>query len=302
MTRVFSGQTRYQKVEVYDTVPFGRLLLLDGKTQSTEADEYVYHEALVHPAMLAHPDPRRIFIGGGGEGATLREALTHRSVERAVMVDLDGEVVALCREYLPQWHQGAFEDPRTELLHEDARAYLEREQEPFDVMVLDLVDPMEAGPAYKLYTQEFYQLASSRLGPQGTLVVQSGPAISGMMLPNSTMAQGETTPGVLTDLSRGFTALCHTLATVFPVVVGYSAVVPAFGGAWSFVLASKGTDDPSAWPPEEVDRRVAARISRELRFYDGVTHRGLFSLPKPLREAVAREKWVVTEDRPLMVP
>ena len=299
--RVFSGQTRYQTVEIYDTAPFGRVLLLDGKTQSSESDEYVYHEALVHPVMLAHPAPKRVFIGGGGEGATLREVLLHRSVEQAVMVDLDEEVVALCKEHLPQWHRGAFDDPRTELRHEDAYAFLERETEPFDVMVLDLVDPMEAGPAYRLYTQEFYRMAFERLSPGGALVVQSGPAIAGMMAGPAT-AESSGVPEALTDLSRGFTALHHTLSTVFPTVVGYSAVVPAFGGPWSFVLASKGSDDPSEWTPEEVDARVSQRISRDLHYYDGVTHRSMFALPKPLREALAQEDWIVTEQRPLMVP
>ena len=123
--RVYSGHTPFQKVEIVDTVSFGRVLLLDGKTQSTEADEFVYHESLVHPVLLSIPDPKRVFIGGGGEGATLREVLRHRSVKEAVMVDLDAEVVALCREHLATWHQGAFDDPRTTLVHDDALTFLE---------------------------------------------------------------------------------------------------------------------------------------------------------------------------------
>ena len=177
---VYTGHTKYQQVEIFDTETFGRVLRLDGKTQSSQSDEYVYHEALVHPVMLHHPAPRRVFIGGGGEGATLREVLRHRSVESVVMVDLDEEVVNLCKEHLPTWHQGAFDDPRVELRHEDALAYLENAEQPFDVMILDLVDPMEAGPAYRLYTQEFYHMAMDRLTEHGALVVQSGPAIAGM--------------------------------------------------------------------------------------------------------------------------
>ena len=99
---LFSGTTAYQRVEVLDSGVFGRTLVLDGKTQSTEYDEFIYHESLVHPAMLFHPDPRAVFIGGGGEGGTLREVLVHRSVERATMIDLDREVVELCRAHLPQ--------------------------------------------------------------------------------------------------------------------------------------------------------------------------------------------------------
>ena len=117
----YSGQTDYQNVEVLESDTFGRALALDGKTQSTERDEFVYHEALVHPAMLAHPGPRSVFIGGGGEGGTLRETLAHRSVEQVVMLDLDRRVVELCREFLPHHSEGSFEDPRVTLIHQDAR-------------------------------------------------------------------------------------------------------------------------------------------------------------------------------------
>ena len=172
---LYSGETAYQKVEVLESTVFGRSLVLDGKTQSTERDEHIYHEALVHPAMLSHPGPRSVFIGGGGEGGTLREILAHRSVNRVVMLDLDREVVDLCRRYLPQHHQGSFDDPRVELLHQDAREYLAACPDSFDVMVMDLVDPMEGGTAYLLYTEEYYRIAKARLKPGGILVTQSGP-------------------------------------------------------------------------------------------------------------------------------
>lgn len=298
---VYSGRTKYQRIEILDTEPFGRVLRLDGKTQSSQSDEYVYHEALVHPVMLHHPAPRRVFIGGGGEGATLREALRHRSVESVVMVDLDEEVVSLCKEHLPTWHQGAFDDPRVELRHEDALAYLENTDEPFDVMVLDLVDPMEAGPAYRLYTQEFYRMANDRLADNGALVVQSGPAIAGMTAGPATDEKSHRS-AALTDLVRGFTALYHTLGSVFPIVTGYSPVIMDFGGAWSFVLAVKSGEDPAGLAPERVDALIDNRITGGNRYYDGITHRHIFSLPKPLRDALAAETWIVTEEHPLLVP
>ncbi len=173
---LYSGKTDYQNVEVLESDLYGRSLVLDGKTQSTERDEHIYHEALVHPAMLMHPQPRTVFIGGGGEGGTLREVLSHKSVERVVMLDLDREVVDLCRRYLQQHHQGSFDDPRVELLHQDARAYLENCDQQFDVMIMDLVDPLEGGTAYLLYTAEYYSIAKSKMNPGGILVTQSGPA------------------------------------------------------------------------------------------------------------------------------
>src|SRR3970282_2718085 len=118
---VYSGQSKFQTIEVVESPKFGKMLILDGKIQSAALDEHIYHEALVHPAMLMHPHPRRVLILGGGEGAALREVLRYGMVEQVVMVDLDEEVVALCRQHLPEIAGKAFEDPRATLVTEDAR-------------------------------------------------------------------------------------------------------------------------------------------------------------------------------------
>jgi spermidine synthase len=109
-----SSRSAYQQIDVLETEAFGRCLILDGRVQSAEADEFIYHEALVHPAMVTHPDPRQVLILGGGEGATLREVLRHRTVERAVVVEIDPQVIEISRRYLPEWSDGAFDDPRAE--------------------------------------------------------------------------------------------------------------------------------------------------------------------------------------------
>ena len=121
---LYDGQTKFQSARIIRSRSFGICLVLDGKVQSCEADEFIYHEALVQPAMITHPCPQTVFIAGGGEGATLREALRHKTVRRAVMVDIDEEVVALSQKYLPNHSRGAFADRRTELYHVDARDYL----------------------------------------------------------------------------------------------------------------------------------------------------------------------------------
>jgi spermidine synthase len=278
---IYSGRTQYQEVALLETTPFGRTLVLDGKTQSAEADEFVYHEGLVQPAMVAHPAPQRVFIAGGGEGATAREVLRHITVTQVVMVDLDGEVVELCREHLANHHQGAFDDPRLKLLHQDALAYLRGTQERFDVMVIDISDPLEGGPAYKLYTQEFYRLATSRLAPGGLMVVQSGPA-------------GPTNYG------ETFTAIHSTVASVFPCTVSYRTFVPSFGTTWGFVMGGL-TDAPDVFnlPADEIDTRIAARVGTPLRYYDGIAHQGMFGLPKYLRQALAAEDRLITEANPI---
>ena len=278
---LYSGRTKYQDVVVLDGACFGRSLVLDGKTQSTELDEFVYHEALVHPSMVAHERPETVFVAGGGEGATIREVLSHKTVKKVVMVDIDREVVELCRKYLTNHHRGSFDDERLTLLHDDALAYLENTDERFDVAIIDVPDPLEAGPAYMLFTQEFYRLLSSRLTTNGLMVAQSGP----------------TGPSFY---EQCFSAVAGTVGSVFPRAYLYEAFIPSFGSTWGFVIGSLGPD-PNSMTVVDIDERIASRIGDELRFYDGVTQQGMFGVPKFLRQAVAREKRVITEADPLFV-
>ncbi len=277
---LFSGRTAFQHVEILESRLFGRSLVLDGKTQSTERDEHIYHQALVQPAMLMHPNPVSVFIGGGGEGGTLREALSHRSVERVVMLDLDREVVELCRQYLPRHHQGSFDDPRVELLHQDARGYLENTHEQFDVMIMDLVDPLEGGTAFLLYTQEYYNVVRSRLKPGGILVTQSGPA------------------GLLSH-QECCTTIYRTLASVFPHSGLYQVHVPAFQTLWGFTLASDALLPRQS--VADVDGLISERLGRDLEFYDGESHQGMFNLPKFLRSSVAAETRINRDDAPVFM-
>ena len=277
----FSGRTPYQEVVVQDGAAFGRSLVLDGKTQSTEVDEFVYHEGLVHPAMISHRAPTSVFVAGGGEGATIREVLKHNAVESVVMVDIDSKVVDLCREYLPNHHRGSFDDPRVRLVYADALAYLESTSERFDIVIIDVPDPLEAGPAYLLFTQEFYSLIRDRLRPGGAMVSQSGP----------------TGPSFY---EQCFSVVANTVASVFPAVTMSETFVPSFGSTWGFVIGSLG-EDPGDLSPEEVDARIAARITGQLRYFDGTTLRGMVSVPKYLRESVASESRIITRDTPLFV-
>lgn len=278
----YMGKTAYQEVVVQDTIFFGRSLVLDGKTQSSELDEFIYHEALVHPCMIAHPNPQHVFVAGGGEGATVREVLSHKSVTRVVMVDIDREVVELCRRHLPRHARGAFSDPRLELHYDDAYKFLATTQDRFDFIILDVPDPIEAGPAYPLFTQEFYTLVKDRLNSQGLMITQAGP----------------TGPGFY---EQWFTAVAKTVPSVFPASYLCEAYVPAFGSTWGFVIGSLGPD-PSSLSAEEIDRRIASRVKYPLRYYDGITNRSMFSLPKFLREAIARETRLVTQANPLFAP
>ena len=278
---VYAGKTRYQQVEVLDSEVYGRSLVLDGKTQSTELDEHIYHEALVHPAMISHPDPKTIFIGGGGEGATLREVLRHKSVEKVVMLDLDDQVVDICKQHLPNHHQGSFDDRRVELVHQDARKYLQDTENVFDVMIMDLVDPLEAGTAYLLYTEEYYQVARKRLRDNGVLVTQSGPI------------------GLLA-IQECFTTIFNTLDSVFENAKAAQVHIPAFYTLWGFTLAS---DCPllDANNPEIVDRLLSERIGEPLKFYDGITHTNMFTLPKFIRQGISQETRINRDQSPVFM-
>lgn len=273
-------KTRFQHAQISRTHTFGICLVLDGKIQSGEKDEFIYHESLVHPAMLAHPNPEKVFIAGGGEGATLRDVLKHRTVSRAVMVDIDGEVVRLCRKYLPTFHQGAFDDKRAVVLHDDARKYIAETKERFDVAVIDLADPVEEGPARMLYTQEFYKLVRDKLKPGGIMVVQSGQ--SGWI-----------------NL-HNFVAINGTLKSIFKIVRPYQVYVPSFVDLWGFHTASDLLD-PARLSPREINSRMAERVSGKLRSYDGIAHRGLFSLPLRLRRKLSRSRRIITDASPIAV-
>lgn len=278
---VLVRRTAYQLLEIYDGPSYGRMVFLDGKIQSAALDEFLYHEALVHPAMLIPSAPRRVYIAGGGEGATLREVLRHPTVTEVVMVDIDAEVVQAARQYLQAWHVGSFDDPRLRLIHADARAILAQESAPFDCIIIDVTDPLAGGPSYLLFTREFYELAASKLTPDGAIAVQAESVDLGVL--------------------GGHAAIHRTLKTIFPHVASCWNHVPSFGESWGYVVASR-TQDPASWTPAEVEARLRQRGLQGLRYYDGLTHQTLFALPRPLREAIAAPGPIITDAQPLYVP
>jgi len=272
-----SGQSKWQSVDVVDLQAFGRTLVIDGFIQSTQCDEFVYHECLVHPAMLLHPNPKRVFIGGGGEGSTAREVFRHKTVEKCTMVDIDGDVVTFCRQHLPE-NAAAFSNPRLELVIDDAKAWLERTAEKFDVIIMDLDDPLEGGPCYQLYTKEFYTMLKGKLNPGGIVVTQSGQ--SGIKAHHMV-----------------FSPIHNTLKAVFPSVVAYNQAVYSFLDEWGWNLAQTGDVVlPASLSVEEVDRRISARVEGELQFLDGVSWQGIWALSKKHRRTLAAETVVMSTE------
>ena len=269
-----SGQTQFQDYFIFETPAFGKILVLDKDVQSTEKDEFIYHETLVHPAMLAHPEPRSVLIVGGGEGATLREVLRHPSVNRAVMVDIDGELVEMAKTHLYEWHQGAFEDPRSQVVIADARAWLETNPDKFDVILVDLVDPVgEDSPARLLYTREFYTLVREHLNPGGLMAMQAG-----MTLLTHQSAHPVTHQTVKAAFGQAYT---------------YREWIPGFFLSFGFLLAGTGPD-----PLSEIKTQAAARIAArglELRHLSPEYLAAMFVLPVELAQAIAAETRVSTD-------
>jgi spermidine synthase len=281
---LFQGETEYADVEILDTFGYGKMLTIDGWTQSAQDDEALYHEGLVCPALVMLPEPaRRVLVLGGGEGATLREALRFPSVERCVMVDIDDELVRLCREHMPEWSAGAFEDPRAEVVVGDARAYLEGmgDGETFDAIIADLPDGEVGEPLQDLYSVQFYELVKRRLSPRGIFVTQSVDAL----------ALG--TPLIQTP------AIHRTMKHAFGRAYVSARYIPSFWSEWTWVTAGPGLERPPAsFTEEEVDARLAARrdARHPCRTYDGESHVHLFHLTRDLRD-VLRFTGPVIEDR-----
>lgn len=259
---VHEEQTPYQHLEIYESPVFGRMLVLDGAVQTTEREEFIYHEMLAHPALCTHPAPRRVLIIGGGDGGALEEALKH-PLERATLVEIDEAVVRTSREYLGGVAGRAFDDPRAKLVIGDGIAYAGTTAERFDIVMVDSTDPQ--GPAVGLFSPDFYGTIARRLSRDGMLVVQSGSAI------------------YQRDLIQ---SVRRTLRPFFPVVRTYVAAVVEYPGTlWSFTVGSLGPD-PLAVSPETIATRTEGF---GLRYYTAVGHQAAFAPPPFLRDATESE-------------
>jgi spermidine synthase len=255
-------QSNYQRIQIIEVESLGKCLILDGRIQSAEKDEFIYHEALVHPALLLHPKPRKVLVMGAGEGATIRELLKYDNL-KITGVDIDAEVIDFSRKYLEEWHQGAFGHPAVRLIFQDGWDFIQQTEELFEVIIMDLPEPYPDSPASRLYTPEFYRLAYDRLTSDGILVTQ-----------------GES---VKPGQAERHLAIKNNLAAVFKHSYSYQTYIPSYDSNWGFLLGAKNHLDPLL-PPEAIDQMIARKIKGSLRFYDGQTHLSMFYLPRYLRD------------------
>ncbi|MCB1171270.1 MAG: hypothetical protein KDK25_13080 [Leptospiraceae bacterium] len=269
---LFERSTAYQHATVVQTEAFGKALFLDGILNSAELDEHIYHEALVHPAMLRALERKRVLIIGGAEGGVLREVLRYRDVEECVMVDIDGELVDLCRAHLSDIYGNPWIDPRLTLLHEDGRGYLEN-SEPFDVIILDLNEATEEGPARFLFTREFYSLIRKRLQPGGMVSIQSE------------------------WINTGFHFdLCRTQRASLGQIVVLEVSVPSFLLPEALNLGCAEGSVPEL-SPDQLDRKLAD-LDVKTRFYDGAIDAKMRTLSKAQKEGYSKPARIFSDNEP----
>ena len=255
-----SERSAFQRIEVYEHASFGRMLVLDGLVQTTERDEFVYHEMLAHVPLLMLEVPRNVLVIGGGDGGTLRRVLEHPSIERAAMVEIDARVTEVCRELMPSIASAAFDDPRADVRFDDGIAFVRDTGERFDVKLIDSSDPV--GPGEGLFTPAFYESARRALAPGGLLVAQSG----------SPLFQQD-------ELHRTF----GNVRGVFTDARVYLAAVPTYPGAlWSFTMAGD-----SIAPDAEVAAKRAAERGIVTRYWTPEVQTGAFAVPALVSDVIS---------------
>jgi spermidine synthase len=276
--KLYETKTKFQDLEIHELPRHGRMLRLDGVFQTSDQDEFLYHEPLAHVGGITIDGPKKALVIGGGDGGAAEEFLKYDTIEKVVMVELDGGVVDACKEYIPGICGGAFKDPKLDLKIEDGIKYVFETQEKFDQVLLDLTDPF--GPSIELYTHEFYSQISNILSDKGILSLHIESPITRPEL---------------------FSKLYWTLKSVFPIVKPMTNYVPLYGTLWGFALASK-TQDPTQLEKNVILERLARHKLSKLQFYNEDTHHSLFALPNYVREMIKNEQTPIRKGDSLPVP
>ncbi|MBC2581173.1 polyamine aminopropyltransferase [Clostridium sp. DJ247] len=242
-------KTEYQDLSIVDTYAFGRMLILDGIVQTTVKDEYVYHEMISHIPLFTHPNPKKVLVVGGGDGGAIREVLKHPSVKKAVLCEIDGEVVDQCKKFLPEI-SCALDDARCEVFIGDGIKYVHEHKNQFDVIIVDSTDPF--GAAEGLFGGSFYKEIFECLTEDGIFIAQTE------------------TPFYLPDVVK---RVYDDAKAVFPITKLFMAAIPTYpSGFWSFTVGSKKYD------PEKVD--LSNIVDIESKYYTKKLHKSCFVLPK----------------------
>ncbi|MCP3027534.1 spermidine synthase [Halobacillus sp. A5] len=246
-------KTDFQELEMLETEEWGNMLVLDDMVMTTEKDEFVYHEMLAHVPLFTHPSPKKVLVVGGGDGGVIREVLKHESVEKAVLVEIDGKVIEYSKQYLPAI-AGTLEDPRVEVKVDDGFMHIAESEREYDVIMVDSTEPV--GPAVNLFTKGFYEGIAKALKEDGIFVAQTD------------------NPWFKADLIR---QVCADVKETFPITKVYTANIPTYpSGLWTFTMGSKIYD------PVQVPADRFTEI--DTKYYTAELHSASFVLPKFVKE------------------
>ena len=264
---LFSDNSPFQKVEVFETdSQLGRVLTLDDLMMTTEGDEYHYHEMIAHIPMMQHPCPKSVLVIGGGDGGTIREVMKHKTVERAVLCEIDGMVIDACKQFLPTI-SCELDNPKVEILVQDAIEYIKDKKDEFDIILIDSTDPM--GPGEGLFTEEFYTNVKNSLKKGGIVAAQS----------ESPFVNRE-------EIKKMY----NLLKKVFPTVSTYTSNIPTYpGGYWAWAFCSETVE-----PLSYFDERRAEAITKSCKIYNRDYHEARFALPNYLKELLPHLKVLQT--------
>jgi spermidine synthase len=253
---LFSGQSPFQKLEIVETPNFGNMMILDGCVMLTEANEFSYHEMIAHVPLIAHPNPEKVLIIGGGDGGAAREVLRHSCVKECVMVEIDGLVVEKSREYFPTI-ACELDNPRLTLLIDDGVKYIENHQNEFDVILIDSTDPV--GPAEGLFSADFYQKTFNALKEDGLIAAQAE------------------SPYYFQKTQK---ELFDVLKSVFPYTALYLSAIPFYpSGTWSFAFASRKYNQTEKARLEDLKA-----MTPDLKYINPALYQGCFGIPNFVKE------------------
>ncbi len=257
-------RTEHQHLVIFENAKMGRVMALDGAIQTTEADEFIYHEMLTHVPILAHGAVRSVLIIGGGDGGMLREVCRHAEIEHITMVEIDQAVVDMCKEYLPHHSQGAYDDPRVNLVIDDGMRFIANCTQQFDVIISDCPDP--TGPAEVLFSEDFYHACHRCLTDDGILVAQNG------------------TPFLQLDEVK---TTAKNIQGLFADAHFYHAAIPTYiGGSMTFAWAAKNPQIRQQ-PLSTLEQRFAASAI-STRYYNAAIHQAAFALPQYVLHAIGQ--------------
>lgn len=269
--KIVEETTDHQQLLIFENEFFGRVMVLDGVVQLTEADEPVYQEMLAHVPLLSHKNPQKVLIIGGGDGGVLREVLRHSTVQKVTMVEIDGSVVERSKKYLPSLSKGAFDDPRVELLIEDGIAYVANTNEKFDVIICDSTDPI--GPGKVLFTEEFYSYCARALSEEGIFVNQNGvPFLQ----------------------KEEFIETYQHRAAHFKDTRFYLAAVPTYVGGFMALGFASPSDVYQKFPESTLKNRLS-RVKGSMKYYNPAIHRAAFALPQFMLDWTANSEKSISE-------